>query len=306
MYMSTLVFLVFALSVQATIFVTSPASDGTCQGGSSCTVEWEDNGEAPLLSTIGPCFVGLYNGNHVLIQQIDPVNVASVHSLTFTPDPQAGPNGGGYYVNFTTVNPIGSPAAHYTQYSPDFKLDAMDGSFSSPVASDTSSISAPSTILSPTSLSVSASATAASASGSISANASVSAVSASAKSSAARGTLTIPPSSAASGNSLNGTAAASSASVAASSAANASAISSAILSAASSASSLSSALSSASGLVTSRSSDSSVIPTSSSPSPSASPTSSTSAALGSPIQNSMGIIPLLVAVGTIISYGLLF
>ena len=77
--------------------------DGTtCIGGQSCDVEWLDNGDAPLLTTIGPCFVGLFNGQGVsrvfpgavpltlivrvqqLIQQIEPVDVASVHSLTFT------------------------------------------------------------------------------------------------------------------------------------------------------------------------------------------------------------------------------
>ncbi|OCH88717.1 hypothetical protein OBBRIDRAFT_836368 [Obba rivulosa] len=94
-YMALLVLFSLALSVQATIFVTSPASGGTCSGGSSCTVEWVDNGEAPLLSTIGPCFVGLYNGNDVLVQQIEPVDVANLHSLTFTPDPNAGPSGSG-------------------------------------------------------------------------------------------------------------------------------------------------------------------------------------------------------------------
>ena len=91
-------------------------------------MQWLDDGDSPLLNTIGATFVGLYNGNGVrcfgfgafvyslahhqrLVQQIEPVNVQSVHSLTFTvcsfnqmrlpeisdnalqPDSAAGPDG---------------------------------------------------------------------------------------------------------------------------------------------------------------------------------------------------------------------
>ncbi|OBZ76951.1 putative GTP-binding protein P8A3.11c, mitochondrial [Grifola frondosa] len=134
-------------SVQATIFVTQPAARSACHGGLSCTVEWLDDGEAPLLNDIGPCYVGLYNGNAVLVQQIEPVDVSSVHVLEFTPDSRAGPDSDAYYINFTTVNPIGNPPAHYSQYSPSFSLGSMTGSFASPIASDTATIQVPSTVL---------------------------------------------------------------------------------------------------------------------------------------------------------------
>ncbi|KAI8989110.1 hypothetical protein BD414DRAFT_415056 [Trametes punicea] len=82
----------FALLVQATLYVIEPTAGFTCSGGKPCTVEWLDDGTAPLLSQIGPCQVALYNGDHVLVQQIEPVDVSVVHSLTFTPDPKAGPD----------------------------------------------------------------------------------------------------------------------------------------------------------------------------------------------------------------------
>ncbi|KAI0922864.1 hypothetical protein AcW1_002586 [Taiwanofungus camphoratus] len=136
------------LSVQATIYVTQPKTGSTCYGGQPCTVSWLDDGEQPLLNEIGPCFVGLYDGNDVLVQQIEPADVSAVHSLQFTPDPNAGPNSGSYYINFTSVNAVGE-ATQYIQYSPFFTLASMSGSFSSPVPSDTSTIVVPSSILSP-------------------------------------------------------------------------------------------------------------------------------------------------------------
>ena len=72
-----------------------------CHGGQPCPVQWLDDGEQPLLTTMGPCYVSLYAGNEarlyvhvhffiwsnvaqVLIQQIEPVDVSTTHSLTFT------------------------------------------------------------------------------------------------------------------------------------------------------------------------------------------------------------------------------
>ncbi|EKM56692.1 uncharacterized protein PHACADRAFT_253959 [Phanerochaete carnosa HHB-10118-sp] len=133
---------------QATIFVTSPGETTTCQGGESCLVEWLEDGQTPTLSDIGACYVGLYNGNGLLIQQIEPVNVASTRSLQFTPDPTAGPDSSGYYINFTSVDAIGNSPQPYTQYSPFFALEGMSGSFSAPVASDTSTLPVPSSVAS--------------------------------------------------------------------------------------------------------------------------------------------------------------
>ncbi|KAG2076240.1 hypothetical protein BDR04DRAFT_1004114 [Suillus decipiens] len=70
--------------VQASVYVTNPVQSTVCNGGQSCSVEWVDNGESPLLSDIGECTVGLYNGEMVLVQSLTSVNVANTNSFTFT------------------------------------------------------------------------------------------------------------------------------------------------------------------------------------------------------------------------------
>ncbi|CCM05625.1 uncharacterized protein FIBRA_07854 [Fibroporia radiculosa] len=130
---------------RATLYVTEPVSSTTCYGGQTCTVTWLDDGAAPLLAEIGACYVGLYSTDkNVLVQQIEPVNVASVHSLEFIPDPSAGPNTSNYYIMFTSVE-----LANYTQYSADFTLKSMSGIFAIPVPSDTSAIPVPTAVLNP-------------------------------------------------------------------------------------------------------------------------------------------------------------
>ncbi|KAF9238117.1 hypothetical protein BU15DRAFT_47985 [Melanogaster broomeanus] len=73
--------------------VTNPVQSTVCHGGQSCSVEWIDNGESPLLSDIGECTVGLYTGEYVLAQSLPSVDVSATASFTFTPNPAAGPNG---------------------------------------------------------------------------------------------------------------------------------------------------------------------------------------------------------------------
>ncbi|KDQ56634.1 hypothetical protein JAAARDRAFT_296512 [Jaapia argillacea MUCL 33604] len=92
----SLVFLLLNLitTVHAGLYVVTPSDGSTCHGGQPCTVTWLDDGELPLLTSIGACTVGLYTKDEQLLQQIEPVDVASTHSLTFTPNPEAGPNSG--------------------------------------------------------------------------------------------------------------------------------------------------------------------------------------------------------------------
>ncbi|KAI0657511.1 hypothetical protein C8Q70DRAFT_919389 [Cubamyces menziesii] len=85
---------IFVSLVQATLYVIEPTAGSTCSGGKPCTVAWLDDGTAPLLAEIGATHVALYNGEHVLVQQIDPVDISVVHAFTFTPDPNAGSNSG--------------------------------------------------------------------------------------------------------------------------------------------------------------------------------------------------------------------
>ncbi|TFY63729.1 hypothetical protein EVG20_g6196 [Dentipellis fragilis] len=87
----------------ASLYVINPSTTSVCHGGQPCTVDWLDDGELPLLSTIGACTVGLYTGNMQLVQQIAPVDVSAGHTLTFTPNPEAGPNSKAYYIAFTST-----------------------------------------------------------------------------------------------------------------------------------------------------------------------------------------------------------
>ncbi|KAF8465839.1 hypothetical protein DFH94DRAFT_639546 [Russula ochroleuca] len=72
--------------------VIQPAAATVCHGGQPCQAQWLDDGQEPLLTAMGPCYVALYAGNEELIQQIEPVDVSTTDSLTFTPSPNAGPN----------------------------------------------------------------------------------------------------------------------------------------------------------------------------------------------------------------------
>ncbi|EIM87498.1 uncharacterized protein STEHIDRAFT_96635 [Stereum hirsutum FP-91666 SS1] len=145
----------FALNIYiplcfAALYVTSPNVGTTCHAGQSCTIEWLDDGTQPLLSTVGICTVGLYYGELQLVQSIEAVDVSSVHSLTFTPNAEAGPDSSSYYVAFTSTSFTNNSGA-YQSFTPAFALDGMSGSFSSPVASLTSTLPIPTTLSSATS-----------------------------------------------------------------------------------------------------------------------------------------------------------
>ncbi|KAG2081506.1 hypothetical protein BD769DRAFT_742537 [Suillus cothurnatus] len=142
--------------VQAGVYVTSPVQSTVWTGGQSYEVDWVDDGQSPLLSAIGECNVALYNSDDVLVQSLPSVNVADATSLSFTPNPSAGGNGG-YYVVFT------STSGDYTSWSGDFTLNGMSGSGSSSVVGSSTvsggtSTGAPSTTpTSPTTTSASSS-----------------------------------------------------------------------------------------------------------------------------------------------------
>ncbi|KIL55987.1 hypothetical protein M378DRAFT_173094 [Amanita muscaria Koide BX008] len=129
-----------ALVANAAIYVTEPSAGSSCHGGQTCSISWLDDGQAPLLSSIGVTRVALYTGELQLVQTLQPVDVSSAHTLTFTPDPKAGPNSGSYYIAF-----IPASDSAYRGYSPWFSLDNMSGSFASPDPAATSSLPLPST-----------------------------------------------------------------------------------------------------------------------------------------------------------------
>ncbi|KAF9788055.1 hypothetical protein BJ322DRAFT_602236 [Thelephora terrestris] len=145
--------MLYSARVCADLYVNDPPTGRVCSGGQPCTISWVDDGVAPLLDAIKICYVALYNGNQILIQEITPVDVSTARSLTFTPSPNAGPNSDTYYVNFTSVNPVNNNPYH--QYTSFFTINNMTGSFDSPVPSITSPIPIPSSLLTPPSTSTS-------------------------------------------------------------------------------------------------------------------------------------------------------
>ncbi|KAI0267312.1 hypothetical protein BC834DRAFT_870772 [Gloeopeniophorella convolvens] len=141
--------LVVACSSRAlgALYVIAPTLQTVCRSGQACDVQWLDDGQEPLLPNMGPCNVALYAGNEKLVQQINPVDVSTTHSLTFTPNAKAGPNSNTYYIAFTSIGL--SNSSHLLQeFSPNFSLEQMSGSFNSPVPELTSAIPVPSSVLS--------------------------------------------------------------------------------------------------------------------------------------------------------------
>jgi len=82
----------YSQAVLGALFAIKPNSQTGCHGGQPCLVQWLDDGQEPLLTAMGPCYVALFSGNQKLIQQIEPVDVSTNHSLTFMPNPLAGPD----------------------------------------------------------------------------------------------------------------------------------------------------------------------------------------------------------------------
>ncbi|KAG6907791.1 hypothetical protein DXG01_007330 [Tephrocybe rancida] len=125
-------FLQFVLLADAGIYVLKPAAGSTCSGGQTCTVEWLDDGVHPLLTTAGLCTFGLYTGNLQLVQALPPTDVSTTHSITFKPNPAAGPNSHSYYIGIisTTAKDNSSDPfpSSYKAFSPFFSIDQMTGS----------------------------------------------------------------------------------------------------------------------------------------------------------------------------------
>ncbi|KIM41564.1 hypothetical protein M413DRAFT_151075 [Hebeloma cylindrosporum] len=144
-----LIFMDAALLVDAGLYVIQPSQGSTCRGGESCTITWLDDGSRPLLSAIGLSTVGLYTGKQKLVQRIVPVDVTSTHSITFKPNPAAGPNSDSYYIAITSTTLKGNDSTPYSGFSPFFSLVGMSGSFDKPLPAATSNIPIPASLTRP-------------------------------------------------------------------------------------------------------------------------------------------------------------
>ncbi|KAG6856627.1 hypothetical protein H0H87_002377 [Tephrocybe sp. NHM501043] len=143
-------FLQLALLVDAGIYVLKPEAHSTCHGGQTCTIEWLDDGIHPLLSAAGFCNFGLYTGDLKLVQAISSTDVSQTRSISFKPNPAAGPNSDSYYIGIisTTAKENSSDplSTSYKAFSPFFTIDQMAGSFESPLPEATSMKPVPSSL----------------------------------------------------------------------------------------------------------------------------------------------------------------
>ncbi|KAF8558619.1 hypothetical protein OG21DRAFT_1079703 [Imleria badia] len=77
--------LLLASRVHAAVYVTAPVAATTCTAGQSCQVSWVDDGQSPLLSSIGQCTVDLYyTGGYQFAQSLQSVDVSASSSFSFT------------------------------------------------------------------------------------------------------------------------------------------------------------------------------------------------------------------------------
>ncbi|KAF9474849.1 hypothetical protein BDN70DRAFT_841720 [Pholiota conissans] len=136
----------FLDTVRAGIYVVEPLKGSTCRANKPCTITWLENGERPLLSAVGVSTVGLFTGRQQLVQTIPPVDVSKTQSVTFTPNPSAGPDSDTYYIAITSTALKGNDSIPYSAWSPFFKLTGMSGSFETPLSSATAPIAIPSSL----------------------------------------------------------------------------------------------------------------------------------------------------------------
>jgi len=137
-----------ASQVAATIYVTSPIATTTCTANTQCLISWNDDGQAPVLSTIGPCQIDLCTGGQVqqtCLQNVTPsLDVSQNAQVTFNPNPTIGPDSNEYFIKFTSLSYMDptNPAYHYESYSAKFTLAGMTGTFNATIESEISMVPA--------------------------------------------------------------------------------------------------------------------------------------------------------------------
>lgn len=131
-----LALIVTAGSSLATIFVTAPVASSSCTAGTPCAIAWADDGNAPLLKTIGASSVGLWVGSvtqQIELQNFNPsLDVSTTGSLSVTIDPTVGANSDQYFIRFVS-NDYKENAAAYSSFSAKFALSGMTGTFNSTI-----------------------------------------------------------------------------------------------------------------------------------------------------------------------------
>lgn len=134
---------IFAIagSVSATVFPTAPVAATSWKAGTPQTIRWQESTTPtpPTLATFGNASIAIYTGNRnqqTLLQLITPsINVGTENSITFTPDPEIGPDGSEYFIRFesrVTQDPL-SPQFPALAFSSKFELTDMTGQFNTTV-----------------------------------------------------------------------------------------------------------------------------------------------------------------------------
>ncbi|KAG2049726.1 hypothetical protein BDR06DRAFT_984305 [Suillus hirtellus] len=134
----------FALagSALANVFITSPVASTTFTAGQQATVNWQDDGLSPNLTSFGASMIAIYTGNanqQTLLQTISSsVDVSTISSINFTPDGTIGPNSDEYFVRFTSINLKDATNSQFPAeaFSAKFTMTGMTGTFNSTVQAE--------------------------------------------------------------------------------------------------------------------------------------------------------------------------
>jgi hypothetical protein len=142
MFSKALLLLSFTSVAFATVYVTAPVAATTYSGGQPATISWQESGSAPTLAQFGNAKISIYAGNaqeQTSLQLVNAsVNVATVSSISFIPDPTIGPNSAHYLIRFESLTITDPTQAQTTAlaFSAQFTLNNMTGTFSAAVLSE--------------------------------------------------------------------------------------------------------------------------------------------------------------------------
>ncbi|KAG1803873.1 uncharacterized protein HD556DRAFT_615775 [Suillus plorans] len=156
MFSKAVISFALAGSALANVFITSPVASSTFTAGQQATINWQDDGLSPNLTSFGASLVGIYAGNanqQTLLQTISSsVDVSTTSSIVFTPDGTIGPDSNEYFVRFTSINLKDATNSQFPAeaFSAKFTMTGMTGTFNATVQAEingqsTAPIGAPAT-----------------------------------------------------------------------------------------------------------------------------------------------------------------
>jgi len=128
--------LALASCASANVFTTNPTGSTTFTGGQPATINWNDDNTAPSLQQFGPSMISIYVGNsqqQTSLQRINAsVDVSTVNSISFTPDPTIGPDAPVYFIRYESLalKDATQPQFPALAFSHMFTMAGMTGTFS--------------------------------------------------------------------------------------------------------------------------------------------------------------------------------